>query len=65
MEFSKLIKQRRAVNFFDTDKDVSDEELRKLIDLASFAPSGFNMQALEFDCVAGQRRERASEKKLP
>ncbi len=44
MEFSKIIQERRAVNFFDTEKDVSGEKLRKIIDLASFTPSGFNLQ---------------------
>ncbi|MEI8176000.1 MAG: nitroreductase family protein [Candidatus Omnitrophota bacterium] len=44
MEFNKLIETRRAVNFFDPAKQVSDEELKKIVAMASLAPSSFNLQ---------------------
>jgi nitroreductase len=44
MEFKEAIKQRRAVNFFDPTKDVTDAQLKEIIETASLAPSGFNLQ---------------------
>jgi nitroreductase len=44
MEFKKCLRERRSVNFFDPAKPVSDEELKKIIETASLAPSGFNLQ---------------------
>ena len=35
---------RRAVNFFDTNKDVSDELIRELVKTTAKAPSSFNLQ---------------------
>ncbi|WP_027358626.1 nitroreductase family protein [Desulforegula conservatrix] len=44
MEFSELVKQRRSVNFFDPDKDVSPELLKQAVELAANSPSSFNLQ---------------------
>ena len=44
MEFKEAIKQRRAVNFFDPTKDVTDAQLKQIIETAALAPSGFNLQ---------------------
>jgi nitroreductase len=44
MEFKDLVSRRRAVNFFDTERDVPEPLLRQLVDLAAMAPSGFNHQ---------------------
>lgn len=44
MEFQDVIYGRRAVNFFDPDKDVSGDLLQQMIEMASHAPSGFNLQ---------------------
>lgn len=44
MDFLDVVEKRRAVNFFDPAKDVSDELLRKVVETAAKAPSGFNLQ---------------------
>lgn len=44
MEFTKVMRDRLAVNFFDPAKPVSDELLKKIIETAALAPSGFNFQ---------------------
>jgi len=44
MDFIDVINNRRAVNFFDPDKDVPDEKLRAMIETAAKAPSSFNLQ---------------------
>lgn len=44
MEFKEVIKQRRAINFFDTTKPVSMDQVKQIIETAALAPSGFNSQ---------------------
>jgi nitroreductase len=44
MDFIDVINNRRAVNFFDPEKNVSDEKLKEIIETAAKAPSGFNLQ---------------------
>lgn len=44
MNFKEIIKNRRAINFFDPEKEVSTELLHEMIDLAARAPSSFNLQ---------------------
>jgi len=44
MNYKEIIEKRRAINFFDPDRDVSDELLGAMIDLAAKAPSSFNLQ---------------------
>lgn len=44
MNFIDVINNRRAVNFFDPEKNVSDEKLKEIIETAAKAPSGFNLQ---------------------
>ena len=44
MEFKSLMENRRAVNFFNTQKDVSEDTLRDIIETAAKTPSSFNLQ---------------------
>jgi len=44
MDFIDVINNRRAVNFFDPDKDVAPELLQAMIETAAKAPSSFNLQ---------------------
>lgn len=44
MEFIEVINNRRAINFFDPDKNVSDETLKEIIETAAKVPSSFNLQ---------------------
>jgi len=44
MEFKDVINNRRSVNFFDPTKDVSEEHIRTIIEMAAKAPSSFNLQ---------------------
>jgi nitroreductase len=44
MEFRDVVNERRAVDFFDPQKDVPEPLLREMIELAARAPSGFNLQ---------------------
>jgi nitroreductase len=44
MNFKELSKKRRSINFFDTDKDVPENLLIEMIEMAANTPSSFNLQ---------------------
>ncbi|MDM8537243.1 nitroreductase family protein [Desulfobacterales bacterium HSG17] len=44
MNFKETIENRRSVNFFDSEKDVSDELLKQIVEMASKTPSSYNLQ---------------------
>lgn len=44
MNFNEILDNRRAVNFFDPERDVPDGLLRTVVEEAARAPSGFNLQ---------------------
>ncbi|MEH0019482.1 MAG: nitroreductase family protein [Desulfobacter sp.] len=44
MNFQEVALKRRAINFFDPDKDVSQDLVTRMVELASTAPSSFNLQ---------------------
>lgn len=44
MEYSKINQHRRAINYFDADKQITPEQLREIYDAAKLAPTSFNLQ---------------------
>jgi nitroreductase len=44
MDFKNVVEKRRAVNYFDPEKPVSDELIQELVEMASKVPSSFNLQ---------------------
>jgi len=44
MNFQEISKNRRSINFFNTDKDVSEDLLREMVEIAANTPSSFNLQ---------------------
>ncbi|MBF0259839.1 MAG: nitroreductase family protein [Desulfamplus sp.] len=44
MDFKTVAAKRRAVNFFDEQKEVSDTLLREMVEIAAKTPSSFNLQ---------------------
>ena len=44
MDFKDIVKNRRAVNYFDTKKEVPETLIREMIEIASNSPSGYNLQ---------------------
>lgn len=44
MNFKDISEKRRSINFFDPGRDISEELLGEVIDLAARAPSSFNLQ---------------------
>ena len=45
------IEERRTVTLFDADKELTDDEIRELVGLATRAPSSFNLQNWRFIAV--------------
>ena len=58
MDFIEVINNRRAVNFFDPDKDVSDETLRAMIETAAKTPSSFNLQPWSLIVLRGHEEKK-------
>ncbi|MGB3210924.1 MAG: nitroreductase family protein [Desulforhopalus sp.] len=44
MNFSEISDKRRSINFFDPEREVSDQLLGRMIGLAAKSPSSFNLQ---------------------
>jgi len=44
MNFKDIVKNRRAVNYFDTQKDVPETLIREIIETAANSPSSYNLQ---------------------
>lgn len=51
MDTFEAIYARRAVKHYDPDYEMSDDEVRKLIDLALQSPTSFNIQNWRFVIV--------------
>jgi len=48
MEFSELIKKRRACHHFVPNQVIPDEDLKKMVEETRLTPSGYNAQPWEF-----------------
>jgi nitroreductase len=44
MTFEDIAKKRRSINFFDPAKEVPEETLKTMVELAAQTPSSFNLQ---------------------
>lgn len=57
--FIDIVKERRSVHYFDSNKPLKDETLRDIINLASYTPSAYNLQPWR---VIAIKSEEAKEK---
>lgn len=44
MDFNEILLRRRAINYFDPDRDVPEDLLRTVLEDAAKAPSSYNLQ---------------------
>lgn len=51
MNSKHIFEERRAINFFDSNKNLDDNLLKDIINLAVLAPSAFNLQPWEIIAV--------------
>ncbi len=63
MEFRDAMRQRRAVNFFDPTQEVTDAQLKQILETAALAPSGFNLQPWNV-IILRDREEKETLKKV-
>ncbi|MEN6440750.1 MAG: nitroreductase family protein [Syntrophobacter sp.] len=58
MDVIDSIKQRRSVNFFEQGREIPDETLTNLLNVANLAPSSFNLQPWRVIVVRDKDRKR-------
>jgi len=59
MDVLQAIRERRAINFFDSEKEIEDERLRELLETANLACSSFNLQPWQVIVVRDKERKKA------
>ena len=59
MNYREITDKRRSINFFDPEKDVSEAQLDEMIELASKAPSSFNLQPWNLIVLRDKERKEA------
>ncbi|HAK88066.1 MAG: nitroreductase [Nitrospirae bacterium GWC2_46_6] len=59
MEIIQAIKERRSINFFDPGREIPDDKLRELFEIANLAPSSFNLQPWKVVAVRDPERKKA------
>lgn len=57
MDFREISKKRRSINFFDPETDVSKQLLEDMIEIASNAPSSFNLQPWNLLVLRDQKKK--------
>ncbi|MEK7196595.1 MAG: nitroreductase family protein [Nitrospirota bacterium] len=58
MDVIQAIKERRSINFFETGKELSDDKIRELLEIANLAPSSFNLQPWRVVVVRSAERKK-------
>jgi nitroreductase len=58
MDFADVVKQRRSIRAYDTEKQVSDAQLKELFSLVALSPSSYNLQPWEFIVVREKENKR-------
>lgn len=58
METKKLFTERRSANFFDKNKQIDEQQIREIVDLAVLAPSAFNLQPWRIIVVKSDERKQ-------
>ncbi|MFW5787261.1 MAG: nitroreductase family protein [Halanaerobiales bacterium] len=53
-----IFEKRRSVNFFDDQKEIPDDLLKKIINLAVLAPSSFNTQPWRLIAVKSEEKKQ-------
>lgn len=62
MDFQEVIQLRRAINFFDPDRDVDESLLRAVIEDGVAAPSSYNLQPYKLKVLRDPERKGALRK---
>ncbi|MFN3740517.1 MAG: nitroreductase family protein [Thermodesulfovibrionales bacterium] len=58
MDVLDAIRSRRAINFFDASKKITEDKIRELIELANLSPSSFNLQPWKVIVVTDPEKKK-------
>lgn len=58
MDVLEAIRQRRSINFFEKDKNIPEEKIKELLEIANLAPSSFNLQPWKIVLVNDPERKK-------
>jgi len=58
MDVIQAIKERRSINFFEVGKELSNDKLNELFELANLSPSSFNLQPWKVVVVRDHERKK-------
>jgi len=58
MDVIQTIQERRSINFFEPGRELPDDKIRELIDLAKLAPSSMNLQPWRIVVVKDPERKK-------
>ena len=58
MELIQGMKERRSINFFETGRGLSGDQLRELLEMANLSPSSFNLQPWKVVVVKDPERKK-------
>ena len=58
MDFKELAENRRSVKYFDKDKYVDLDTIKKIINLATYSPSAFNLQPWSIIAVRSEEAKK-------
>ena len=56
--FKELMEERRSVNFFDPEQELSRDLLKEIINMAVLAPSSFNLQPWEIIAISSEDKRQ-------
>jgi nitroreductase len=62
MDILQTIKERRSINFFEPGRELADEKIKELLELAKLAPSSMNLQPWRVVVVKDNERKKALRK---
>lgn len=66
MDFNKLIEERRSVREYDTDKKVTEEQIKEIVEAAIQAPSWKNAQTARYYClISNEQIEQFKKQCMP
>jgi len=58
MDVIQAIKERRSINFFEVGRELSDDKIRELLEIANLSPSSFNLQPWKVIVVKDPERKK-------
>ena len=58
MDIISAIKERRSINFFEKSRELSNEKIKELLEIANLAPSSFNLQPWRVIVVKSSEKKK-------